>query len=492
MIGVRGDGRAFTVMGLVAALIGVCIPFAEGVMLDVGLGRLLVYAALGLVYLALTQAHVFSVSLAALRFTHARIYLTLAGLLAFGLQVTSGEPFVQPLVFVVPFVHAVFWTSAAESAVVGVVYMALVPLGIGLGPYSSMAAMFYPTIGYGTLVVILFSLARVAVGQARQREYLERLVEVGASLTRDLELETVLRQVAAAGRSLTGAAEALVWLRVDGSDELRLAAQVVGSEGGSGGSAMVPLVFKGSSIGTLELRRAPSDADIRTLQPFADAAAVAIENARLYDQARITATLAERNRLARELHDTIAQGLTAVTMHLEAASRNVERDPPRARARLERAQQLARATLEDVRRSVWSLAAPVDVPDLTEALEDLTRRHAARTGQSTSFSHTGAPPKLDPTAAEQALRIVQEALRNVEKHSRATDVRVSTEVDADAVRIWVRDNGVGFDASSAGRSNGGGFGLISLAERARLANGQLMIESEPGAGTCITLTVSAS
>jgi signal transduction histidine kinase len=179
-------------------------------------------------------------------------------------------------------------------------------------------------------------------------------------------------------------------------------------------------------------------------------------------------------------------------MHLEAASRNVQRDPPRARARLDRAQELARATLDDVRRSVWSLAAPVDLPDLTVALEDLTRRHAARTGQSTSFSHTGALPKLDPAAAEQALRIVQEALRNVEKHSRATDVRVFSEADAEALRISVRDNGVGFDPASAGRANGSGFGLVSLNERARLANGQLTIDSAPGAGTCVTLTVSSS
>ncbi|MFY0100023.1 histidine kinase, partial [Acinetobacter baumannii] len=84
--------------------------------------------------------------------------------------------------------------------------------------------------------------------------------------------------------------------------------------------------------------------------------------------------LAERNRLARELHDTIAQGLTAVTMQLDAAQRSFDRDAERTRARLQRAHELARETLEDVRRSVWTLAAPlVDGAALRDALDDLTK-----------------------------------------------------------------------------------------------------------------------
>jgi signal transduction histidine kinase len=227
------------------------------------------------------------------------------------------------------------------------------------------------------------------------------------------------------------------------------------------------------------------------LQPFADAAAVAIENARLYEQSRLSATLSERNRLARELHDTIAQGLTAVTMQLEAAQRGFERDPERARARIARAHQLARESLEDVRRSVWTLAAPlIDGQALGGALEELTEHFAARTGLPASYAHSGPPPRLGHAAATQVLRIVQEALQNVEKHAQARAVDVRSEIDEGELRVWVRDDGVGFvPGAETTNGAGNGFGLPSLRERARLAGGALHVESAPGQGTHVIVSI---
>jgi signal transduction histidine kinase len=257
---------------------------------------------------------------------------------------------------------------------------------------------------------------------------------------------------------------------------------------------VLPLVFKGVTIGALELNQSPigpfDAGDVRLLQPFADAAAVAIETARLYEQARLSATLSERNRLARELHDTIAQGLTAVTMQLEAAQRGFERDPARARARIARAHELARESLEDVRRSVWTLAAPlIDGEALGDALAELTQRFAARTGLTASYRHSGPPPSIGHAAATQVLRIVQEALQNVEKHAHAAEVEVGSESDGGELRVWVRDDGVGFAPGAPHGGNGNGFGLLSLSERARLAGGALQIESAPGAGTRVGVTI---
>jgi signal transduction histidine kinase len=360
---------------------------------------------------------------------------------------------------------------------------------------------------------------RLAADLARQRDYLARLAEVTATLTRDLDLATVLEQVATAGQSLAYAKQVRIWLRspVSKNSAVRLAAAappmpeaplltpheqqalLVAAAKVSDTALILPLIVKDECIGALELRdqdRATfTTGDVQLLQPFANAAAVAIENARLYEQAHLSATLSERNRLARELHDTIAQGLTAVTMQLEAAQRSFERDPSRSRARLGRAYELARATLDDVRRSVWTLAAPLtDGRALRETLEEQGGAFAQRTGVVISYRHAGPPVQLDSAAATQVMRIVQEALHNVEKHAQATEVVIGSQTSFDELRVWVCDNGVGFDpnVSRSNGVNGSGFGLASLHERARLAKGFLEVESGPEIGTTISITIRQS
>jgi signal transduction histidine kinase len=179
-------------------------------------------------------------------------------------------------------------------------------------------------------------------------------------------------------------------------------------------------------------------------------------------------------------------------MQLEAAQRGFARDPARAQTRIARAHELSRAALEDVRRSVWTLAAPlIDGRALDHALEELTERFAVRTGLPASYAHSGPPPPLGHAAATQVLRIVQEALQNVEKHAQAHAVAVGSELADGQLRIWVRDDGIGFapDAPPA-QANGNGFGLLSLRERARLAGGTLQVDSAPGQGTRVIVTIA--
>lgn len=467
-------------IGLLAALVACGVPLVSGIIAGWSVGHSIGYGSLMLFLLGMTRWHCLSGGRARWLHTHLWLYLLLAGLLCLALQIVSGDPFIQPMLFSVPLVQASLHYSTARTASVAAYYLGLMVLGIGLGGNWHPAALLFPLIGYGVMMVFMHAFIRLSVEQAsarqradalaadltRQRDYLARLVAITATLTHHLELTHVLAQVAAAGRTLANSQQVRVWLHapVPGDDvganatvradsgalSLRLATAVPPTPLPAPPTAaerhtllaplahvasnrlVLPLVFQEMSIGALELYDRASEpfaqADVELLQPFAHAAAIAIQNARLYEQARHSATLAERNRLARELHDTIAQGLMAAVMQLEAAQRSFHRDPERALTRLERARELARATLDDVRCSVWTLAAPLaDGQALHEALHNIVGRFQERTGLTTHYSHSGPPPVLASGKATQVLRIVQEALQNVEKHAQADEVRVCSE-----------------------------------------------------------------
>lgn len=526
----RAEHRSLLWAGLLAGLTGCVVPLVRGLATGWTPTLALGYGVLALSFIVLTQLP--RLTLPGIQWLCQRTwaYLLLMGVICLLLQALSGDPFIQPIIFTVPIVFAALEYPPLRTVGVCLLYLGLMILGLWLGGQREAEALSLPLLGYGMSMVLIFAFTRLSLEQnvarrrtnalaaalAQERDYLARLVEVTATLTRDLDLVAVLEQVAAAGRSLAQAGQARVWLReVDGDDRsLRLAAAVprvtdaallaaswLQQEtlrlGADDPTLALPLVCKGRQIGLLELSDravSRSAADAVRLQPFADAAAVAIENARLYEQSRLSATLAERNRLARELHDTIAQGLTAVTMQLEAAQRSFDRDQDRTRARLARAYDLSRETLEDVRRSVWTLAEPlVDGATLDAALDDLARRFESRTGITARYRHDGPPLNLDHAAATQILRIVQEALQNVEKHAQASAVEIGVESGADRQHFWVRDDGTGFapDAAPASSVASNGFGLIGLRERARLLGGVLTIESAPGAGTRIAVTIPA-
>jgi signal transduction histidine kinase len=519
-------GGALLWSALLAGVVACCVSLTNGLFSGWDRPRTISYAALALFFLLLTQPHKIPGRIGRWLCWNVPVYLAVMGLVGFALQSLSGDPFVQPIVFTIPLVHAALNYSARRTTLIGAGYLLLLGLGQWLNGQRGFESIVFPAASYGALMVFMYNFVRLSVAQAEarrhtnqlaadlaeQRDYLQRLAEATATLTRNLDLDAVLEYVTIEGRALARAGRAAVWLIEPGAGSPRLAASVPPRDGAQtwptvreaprtnvvqGGTLVLPLAARGETIGVLELGeragRPFTEADAGLLQPFADAAGVAIENARLYQQARLSATLSERNRLARELHDTIAQGLTAVTMQLEAARRGFARDPQRARTRVARAHELARETLEDVRRSVWTLAAPlVDGQALNEALREQVDRFATRTGLRASYAHAGPAPQLGHAAATQLLRIAQEALTNVEKHARATEAHVYTTARDGEVRLTVEDNGAGFDPDELKGSSSphsGGFGLLSLHERARLAGGTIEITSAPGKGTRVVASI---
>lgn len=212
---------------------------------------------------------------------------------------------------------------------------------------------------------------------------------------------------------------------------------------------------------------------------------VQTQTAALLAQSREAATLEERTRLARDIHDTLAQGLTGIVVQLGAAQRAQAANDPQAVEHLDLAQRLAREALAEARRSVWNLrAAALERGDLGAALAGLAVR-----GQSPTitmrFEQHGEPWPLLPAVESALLRVCQEALANVSRHAAASEAVVRLEFQADAVRLTIHDNGAGFDEDvlSAAPAPGpwGGFGLLGMRERISTLGGELVLRNEDGA-----------
>ena len=216
-------------------------------------------------------------------------------------------------------------------------------------------------------------------------------------------------------------------------------------------------------------------------------------HAQLLTQAREAGVLDERQRLAREIHDTLAQGFTGIIAQLEAA-KQARRHPEQWRQHLDQAQTLARESLGEARRAVQALRpAPLEEARLPEALADLAGRWSRGAGVALHVATTGEPRPL-PAEVEVALfGVAREALTNVSKHARASRVGVTLSYTDDMVLLDVRDDGVGFDPGSVngdGRpGDGRGFGLDTMRQRLRQVAGALEIESAPGEGTSINARV---
>jgi signal transduction histidine kinase len=202
----------------------------------------------------------------------------------------------------------------------------------------------------------------------------------------------------------------------------------------------------------------------------------------------------ERNRLARELHDTLAHSLSAVTVQLEAVRSLWEVDPQRARIILDQADETARTGLTEARRALRDLrASPLQDLGLVLALRELAETAAERNGASLEL-HL---PKqieghLEPTVEQGAYRIAQEALENVVRHAQAGFIAVHLEQRSQALVLRIRDDGQGLDAttSSPERDPGeGSLGIRGMQERADLIGGQLEMTSREGKGTEVCLTV---
>ncbi|MBB4912465.1 sensor histidine kinase [Actinophytocola algeriensis] len=213
-------------------------------------------------------------------------------------------------------------------------------------------------------------------------------------------------------------------------------------------------------------------------------------HAQLLVQAREAGVLDERQRMAREIHDTLAQGLAGILAQLQAA----EQVPDEWRRHATTAMNLARETLTEARRTVHavepSVLADARLPD---AISDVARRWSEANDIAAVLTTTGDARPMHADVEVTLLRMAQEALANVAKHARATRVGLTLSYMEDLVTLDVRDDGIGFEPNTkrANGSNNGGFGLTGMRQRVQRLAGRLDIESEPGGGTAISASVPA-
>jgi signal transduction histidine kinase len=237
----------------------------------------------------------------------------------------------------------------------------------------------------------------------------------------------------------------------------------------------IALLFAGYSLLGLELL-------IREAR-----ARLALEATRreLEDTSKQAGVLQERQRLAREIHDTLAQGFTSVVVHLEAAESSLPRSNPQGLYHLDQARASAREGLSEARRLVWALRPEIlEGTPLPEALQRLLGRWKGESGIEIGFACTGEPTVLHPEIELSLLRVSQEALANIRKHARANKVTFTLSYLDDMVLLDVQDNGVGIQNKAEGL---GGFGLHSMRERVEALGGSFTVESEAGEGTTLAV-----
>jgi signal transduction histidine kinase len=245
----------------------------------------------------------------------------------------------------------------------------------------------------------------------------------------------------------------------------------------------VPIVSKGRVLGAFYLTNEDdtefTDADQHLTELFAAHAAIAIENAQLFQRSRELSVVEERNRLARDLHDSVAQVMFSLSLTAEAAAK-AGGDGSREVA------DLAKQALEEMRSIVFELR-PADLA--SDGLVETLRKHATVLGrvfaQKIDFD-VRSEVALDPDVELQLFRIAQEALSNALKHARASSVDIV--IDLAAGHLEIRDDGLGFDpTASAIRARH--LGLASIEERAKEIGGKATIESKPGHGTVVSVDV---
>ncbi|MGC9356803.1 MAG: GAF domain-containing protein, partial [Anaerolineae bacterium] len=254
----------------------------------------------------------------------------------------------------------------------------------------------------------------------------------------------------------------------------------------------VPLKTKTGILGVLNIESDRLDAfdesDVQILESLANQAAIAIENAWLYEQARRLAVVEERQRLARELHDSVTQALYGVTLYAEAAARQLTAQRvDLATNHLQELRETAQEALREMRLLIFELRPSVLESDgLVNALRSRLEAVEERAGLGIEFDVRGEV--VMPSSVEEGLyRIAQEALNNALKHASAHNVSVRLNCDDDWVILEIVDDGIGFDSSAAVK--GGGLGLDGMIERATRMGGEISLNSEPGAGTRVRVEV---
>jgi signal transduction histidine kinase len=255
----------------------------------------------------------------------------------------------------------------------------------------------------------------------------------------------------------------------------------------------VPIVARGGIIGAFYLTdKVGADAfderDQELIEMLAAHAAIAIENARLWERSRELSVVEERNRVARELHDSVTQNLFGVVLAAEAAATLLDRDPPEARVQLARVQELAQAGMEELRSLIFELR-PAALAD--EGLAATLRKHLAvlrRVHHQDIALKVAGAPRPGGVNDGDVFRIAQEAVHNAVRHAEADHIRVGLDGRNGHLVLTVDDDGVGFDPDEAAM-RARRLGLTSMEERAKALGGVLTIDSRPGAGTKVRLEV---
>jgi PAS domain S-box-containing protein len=247
-------------------------------------------------------------------------------------------------------------------------------------------------------------------------------------------------------------------------------------------SLMIPMVTSGRVSGMVGIRynkkREFLPEEIELSLALAQQAALAMQIMRLSSESRQMAIASERNRMARDIHDTLAQGFTGIIAQLQAAEG--ANDLNEAASHMERAKNLARSSLVEARRSVQALRPrSLHATTLGTALESTLRTMANYSGLSADFQVEGGEKPISPEWEEALLRIALESLTNTIKHAKAVQFRSKLIFGSDQLRLELSDDGSGFDVAAERE----GFGLIGMKERVDQMGGKFSIHSQPGQGT---------
>ncbi len=254
---------------------------------------------------------------------------------------------------------------------------------------------------------------------------------------------------------------------------------------------VVPLLFGDTFLGNITLRstqrRDYKPEELELARVLAYQATLALQLTRLAEQAQQSAVLEERNRIAREIHDTLAQTLTGIVVQLQAAQDIHTTDSNDRQAHIAAARFLAKEGLTEARRSVGALRPQaLEDTDLIGALVNLIEQMATGNGIQAVCHARGTPYFLPPVVESNLLRIGQEAFTNALKHSQASEIQIELVYQPEQVQLWVQDNGQGFDPDLLPNK---GYGLLSMRERAQKIGADLTITSRFRYGTEVAITV---
>jgi signal transduction histidine kinase len=256
----------------------------------------------------------------------------------------------------------------------------------------------------------------------------------------------------------------------------------------------VPLRFRNEVIGALALDKRETsfydDEDGRTVLAFANQAAIAIENARLYDRSREQDILQERNRLARELHDSLSQALFSMVLNAEAANIFFDSDPQRARQQITVLYETANSALKEMRTLIFELR-PANLEQ--EGLAMVLSKHAKLVGDRYGIAvrlEVKGQRRLQLHIEKALFRIAQEALNNIVKHANASEATIVLSTQDDTAVLKIEDNGIGL---TAGLVKPNTLGLTSMRERVEQLGGTFKIGPNPsGQGTQVRVEVPCS